>query len=63
MQAIQEITKANPSIAGSIEIPQTRAVIQLDNIHKTGPRLMSDKLQFVAYLVFTRVGWDEGSTN
>ncbi|PYS73284.1 MAG: macrolide ABC transporter ATP-binding protein [Acidobacteria bacterium] len=35
MQAIQEITKANPSIAGSIEIPQTRAVIQLDNIHKT----------------------------
>ena len=33
--AIQEITKANPSIAGSIEIPQTRAVIQLDNIHKT----------------------------
>ena len=35
MQAIQEITKANPSIVGSIEIPQPRAVIQLDNIHKT----------------------------
>jgi putative ABC transport system ATP-binding protein len=35
MQAIQEITKTNPSIAGSIEIPQARAVIKLDNIHKT----------------------------
>jgi len=35
MQAIQEITKANPTVVGSIEIPQTRAVIQLDNIHKT----------------------------
>src|SRR5712671_4035595 len=35
MQAIQEITNTNPSIAGSIEIPQTHAVIELDNIHKT----------------------------
>ena len=35
MQAIQEITKTNPGIVGSIEIPQTRAVIQLENIHKT----------------------------
>jgi len=35
MQAIQEITNTNPGIVGSIEIPETRAVIQLDNIHKT----------------------------
>jgi putative ABC transport system ATP-binding protein len=35
MQAIQEITKANPAAVGSIEIPQTRVVIELDNIHKT----------------------------
>jgi len=35
MQAIQEITIANPSAVGSIEIPETRVVIQLDNIHKT----------------------------
>lgn len=35
MQAIQEITNTNPAAVGSIEIPQTRVVIELDNIHKT----------------------------
>src|SRR5499433_4627909 len=33
MEAVQEITK--PNLAGLIEIPQSRAVIQLENIHKT----------------------------
>ena len=35
MQAIQEITKANPAIIGSMEIPEARPVIQLEHIHKT----------------------------
>src|SRR2546426_196215 len=35
MQAIQEITRTNPSIAGMMEIAQTPPVIQLENIHKT----------------------------
>jgi putative ABC transport system ATP-binding protein len=35
MQAIQEITKANPAVIGSIQIPESRPVIQLENIHKT----------------------------
>lgn len=35
MQAIQEITNTSPAIVGSVEIPQTRVVIELDNIHKT----------------------------
>jgi len=35
MQAIQEITRTNPSIAGMVEIAQTPPVIQLENIHKT----------------------------
>ena len=33
MQAVQEITKTN--LAGLIEIPESRPVIQLENIHKT----------------------------
>jgi putative ABC transport system ATP-binding protein len=35
MQAIQEITKTNPAVVSSIEIPEARPVIQLDHIHKT----------------------------
>jgi putative ABC transport system ATP-binding protein len=35
MQAIQEITKANPAVIGSIEIPEARPVIQLEHIYKT----------------------------
>jgi putative ABC transport system ATP-binding protein len=35
MQAIQEITNANPAVIGSIEISEARPVIQLDHIHKT----------------------------
>ena len=35
MQAIQQITNANPAVVGSIEIPEARAVIQLEHIHKT----------------------------
>src|SRR5947208_2078610 len=35
MQAIQEITRTNPSIAGMVEIAQTPPVIELENIHKT----------------------------
>jgi len=35
MQAIQEITNANPAVIGSIEVPEARPVIQLDHIHKT----------------------------
>src|SRR5213078_1350056 len=35
MQAIQEITNVNPAVIGAIEMPQTHAVIELDNIHKT----------------------------
>jgi putative ABC transport system ATP-binding protein len=33
MQAIQEITR--PNLAGLIDIPESRPVIQLENIHKT----------------------------
>src|SRR5499426_2551574 len=35
MQAIQEITNANPAVIGGIEIPESRPVIELDHIHKT----------------------------
>src|SRR5947207_11165971 len=35
MQAVHEITTANPAVIGAIAIAETRAVIQLDNIHKT----------------------------
>jgi putative ABC transport system ATP-binding protein len=35
MQAIQEITKANPAVISSIEIPEARPVIQLEHIYKT----------------------------
>ncbi len=35
MQAVQEITRANPAIVGSIKIPEAQLVIQLDSIHKT----------------------------
>ena len=35
MQAIQEIIKANPAVVGSIAVPESRPVIQLENIHKT----------------------------
>src|SRR6478735_4320370 len=35
MQAIQEITNVNPAVIGSIEMPESRPVIQLDHIHKT----------------------------
>src|SRR6266436_937542 len=35
MQAIREIIKPNPAIAGMIELTQTPPVIQLENIHKT----------------------------
>jgi putative ABC transport system ATP-binding protein len=35
MQAIQEITNANPAVIGSIQVPEPRPVIQLENIHKT----------------------------
>jgi putative ABC transport system ATP-binding protein len=35
MQAIQEITNANPAVIGSIRIPEPCAVIQIENIHKT----------------------------
>lgn len=35
MQAIQEITNANPAVVGATEIPESRPVIQLDHIHKT----------------------------
>jgi putative ABC transport system ATP-binding protein len=35
MQAIQEITRTNPGLVGSIQIPELSPVIHLDNIHKT----------------------------
>jgi putative ABC transport system ATP-binding protein len=35
MQAVNEITNVNPAIIGSIEIPDARLVIDLENIHKT----------------------------
>ena len=35
MQVIQDITKTNPAVIGSIEIPEARPVIQLEHIHKT----------------------------
>jgi putative ABC transport system ATP-binding protein len=35
MQAIQEITKTNPAVIDSVEMPEARPVIQLDHIHKT----------------------------
>ncbi len=35
MQAIQEITNANPAVIGAIELPEARPVIELDHIHKT----------------------------
>jgi len=35
MQAIQEIPKTSPAVIGSMEIPETPPVIQLENIHKT----------------------------
>jgi putative ABC transport system ATP-binding protein len=35
MQAIQEITKTNPAVIGTIQIPESRPVIELENIHKT----------------------------
>jgi putative ABC transport system ATP-binding protein len=35
MQAIQEITRVDPNVVGSIQITEPRAVIELDNIHKT----------------------------
>src|SRR5947207_12459318 len=35
MQAVHEITTANPAVIGAIEIPEARTVIQLDHIHKT----------------------------
>src|SRR6266496_4380969 len=35
MQAIQEIMKPNPAIAGMIELAQGQPVIELENIHKT----------------------------
>src|SRR6185295_16176108 len=35
MQAIQEITNANPAVIGAVEISESRPVIQLDHIHKT----------------------------
>jgi putative ABC transport system ATP-binding protein len=35
MQAIQEITNANPAVIGAIELPESRPVIELDHIHKT----------------------------
>ena len=35
MQAVQEITKVNPALIGSIQIPEARLVIQLEHIHKT----------------------------
>ena len=35
MQAIQQITNTNQAIVGSIVMPETRPVIQLDHIHKT----------------------------
>jgi putative ABC transport system ATP-binding protein len=39
MQAIQEITNSNPAVIGavenSVEIPEARPVIELENIHKT----------------------------
>jgi putative ABC transport system ATP-binding protein len=35
MQAIQEITRVDPNVVGSIQITEPRAMIQLENIHKT----------------------------
>src|SRR5438445_9734854 len=35
MQAIQEIIKPNPAIAGMFELAQSQPVIELENIHKT----------------------------
>ena len=35
MEAIQEISKPNPAVIGSIELPEARPVIQLEHIHKT----------------------------
>ena len=35
MQAIQEITNGRPAIIGTLELPEQRPVIQLENIHKT----------------------------
>lgn len=35
MQAVNEIRNVNPAVVGSIEIPDARQVIELENIHKT----------------------------
>ncbi|HYX28840.1 MAG TPA: ABC transporter ATP-binding protein [Pyrinomonadaceae bacterium] len=35
MQALQEITAVNPAVIGSIQVTEPRAVIELENIHKT----------------------------
>src|SRR5207302_2569509 len=35
MQAIREIIKPNPAIAGMLDLTQTPPVIQLENVHKT----------------------------
>ena len=35
MQAVHEIRNVNPAIIGSIVIPDTPPVIELENIHKT----------------------------
>ena len=35
MQAIQEITKSNPAVFGSIKLVEPTPVIQLENVHKT----------------------------
>jgi putative ABC transport system ATP-binding protein len=35
MQAVNEIRNVNPAVIGSIEIPEARMVIELENIHKT----------------------------
>jgi len=35
MQAVNEIRNVNPAVIGSIEIPDARLVIELENIHKT----------------------------
>src|SRR6476661_9012919 len=35
MQAVNEIINVNPAIIGSIEIPDARPVIELENIYKT----------------------------
>jgi putative ABC transport system ATP-binding protein len=35
MQAVQEITRATPAVAGAVKIPDARPVIELEHIHKT----------------------------